>query len=43
VRGIAKEAGVSPMKLWRWVAGRTMILDMLDADKVEKVLTGGTD
>jgi hypothetical protein len=43
VRGIAKEARVSPMKLWRWATGRTMILDMTDADKVERVLTGGTN
>lgn len=40
VRGIAIEAEVPPYKLWRWVTGRTKILDMVDADKVEKVLTG---
>lgn len=39
VRGIAIEAGVPPYKLWRWVTGRTQILDLVDADKVEKVLT----
>lgn len=39
VRRIAQEAGVTPLKLWRWVTGRTMVLDMTDADKVEKVLT----
>lgn len=40
VRSIAKAANVSYSKLVRWVNGRTLILDVNDADRVEKVLTG---
>ena len=40
VKTIAKGAGVSKDKLWRVVNGTTQILDVRDADRVVRFLTG---
>lgn len=40
IKNLAKDAHVSPIKLWRWVTGRTVTIGLNDADKVKRLLTG---